>query len=171
MTEEEALWKSCEDMPECQIRRGVLADWLDERADGRVECPACRGRGRHHYEERREFGGERRWSAECGKCAGTGRVPNGYTALAAGLRGTKDRAPRKDYHSRPIWFWTAAGFWRLDHYYPQPHVVPDDVFAGLTTGQLSRQGAWRDYPTWRAAVEDLCRAWAAVHLGSEVGVS
>lgn len=39
-TEEDALWASIGEMPECQLRRGVAADWYEERSL-MVECRKC----------------------------------------------------------------------------------------------------------------------------------
>ena len=39
-TEQDALWASIGEMPECQLRRGVAADWYEERSL-MVECRKC----------------------------------------------------------------------------------------------------------------------------------
>ena len=70
--------------PEDDLRRLVLADWLEER-DGEVECRRCRGTGKRIKPG--QYGATDRFVYErCCDCHGTGRVPNGFSERAEFIR-------------------------------------------------------------------------------------
>lgn len=95
---------------------------------------------------------------------------SGFADLAAGLRGTAWYRP---INFTECWSWANENNVSAGH--PDTGYVPYDVFRKLArkydpTGRSADacKGYWKDYPTWRAAVEDLARAWAEVNLGAEV---
>lgn len=178
---EEALWAEIGANPADALRRGVLADWLEEQhglSGGWVRCERCGGTG---WTTRAKAGDA--YAAEpphlipdfatvgCPPCGGerdrrgTGRVPDGRADTAAGLRATAGREPFQWADGRP-WRWVKrsqyehlGGEWTEDE-------LPDDLFDALTdrfTEGSANCPATRWFPTAEAAVRDLVRAHAVVY--------
>jgi hypothetical protein len=146
----EALWKAVGEMPECGLRRGVLADWLEER-DGEVECEKCA-----HLLPHMAYS---IFDDDCPHCDGTGRVSNGYAATAAGLRETEDQTPGHGHYGAVefnMWSWCVG-----DKTY-RAMELEHELFDALT-GDKKGWLWWRWYPTAEAAIRDIVRAWCIVH--------
>lgn len=165
-TEEDALWASIGEMPECQLRRGVAADWYEERS-GKVECNRCSGRGVESVYERGEYG-PNRYQQDCPTCTGTGYIPDRNGRMAAALRATAAKHPDIVSDPMPFVWWTPPGV-GVD----ANIIEDDDVFDRLTPefdttdrygvpGQVDRH---KHYPTTAAAIRDLCEAWCKVNYG------
>ena len=155
-TEEDSLWASIGEMPECQLRRGVAADWFEDRA-GKVECTRC-GPPRAFPP----------YAWKCSTCQGAGYVPDRNGRLAAALRATADRVPRRTSVNFASKFWWNC----LDgplNYNVDSH-LSETVFMALKYGKPKSASLnwWEDYPTAADAIRDLCEAYIKVTYG-EVG--
>lgn len=151
----EALWQSIGEMPDDQLRRLVVADYYEERAE-MVPCRLC-GAGKYYPPT----------ICPVIRCSSTGRVPNGYTKMAEALRATADRVPRV-FEGRTIWGWN-----RLDEPISTPPLAnkTSNVTVAVFNAMVDfltpvNTGYWRDYPTASAAILNLCRAWVKVHKGN-----
>ena len=178
-TEEAALWASIGEMPECQLRRGVAADWFEERS-GKVECPKCNGTGKvplgycdafmYSCDELGDSNcGHKRRPVYCPACReGRGYTPDRNGRLAAALRATADRVPRRTSVNFASKFWWNC----LDgplNYNVDSH-LSETVFMALKYGKPKSASLnwWEDYPTAADAIRDLCEAYIKVTYG-EVG--
>lgn len=143
-TEGDALWASIGEMPECQLRRGVAADWFEERS-GTVECPNCA--------PPRAFPP---YAWKCPTCKGEQYIPDRNGRLAAALRATADRVP----------FLSVGDLWCFSGH-AEP-VEPDELAWGVRMAMSDARRGVVGFPTAAAAIRDLCEAWCKVTYG-EVG--
>ena len=97
-TEGDALWASIGEMPECQLRRGVAADWFEERS-GTVECPNCA--------PPRAFPP---YAWKCPTCQGEQYIPDRNGRMAAALRATADAVPFLNVNDTWTTAWSMVNF-------------------------------------------------------------
>lgn len=160
-TEGDALWASIGEMPECQLRRGVAADWFEERS-GTVECPNCA--------PPRAFPP---YAWKCPTCKGEQYIPDRNGRLAAALRATADRVPRLIGHEfderlTEDWWWNAIVHTISFNESSKLTVAVFHHLTGMVPDSPIQAPIWRYYPTAAAAIRDLCEAYIKVTYG-EVG--
>ncbi len=188
MNDEEALWAAIDAMPECQLRRGVLADFLDERAGFvKVECPRCKGTLEADtfvwvgsYPASAPMRKEPIGKQPCFLCenewqepTGLVYIPDGRADLAMALRATATYIPHAiGSGDSERWWYDRRNY---DDDIPADEVpdhLPGDLFDAIQTDceyiDSDMCIAFKRFPTASAAIMALGRAWIAVHCKSEV---
>ena len=165
-TEEDALWASIGEMPECQLRRGVAADWFEERS-GKVECPNCA--------PPRAFPP---YAWKCPTCQGEQYIPDRNGRLAAALRATVKAVPWVKVFKLGFGWWCRRAY-HDDHHDEPNHLIERPLMNAMSdsNNRCDRDDSVRFdkrdgvsggvilFPTAAAAIRDLCEAWCKVTYG------
>lgn len=182
-TELAALWAAIDAMPEDALRRGVLADFLDERA-GVVACEKCKPQ--HAGRIYTGMDGMKWIDCTCDR----GFIPDGRADMARALRATAGMVPSmwaagRDGDGREFVFERSMSDQPEPEFFSYlgagPFAAQDtadlsiiecnvfDAMEGESGGMYFMLGkhGHRRYETASAAIKDLCRAYITVHCKSE----